>query len=156
VSRQNGDAERSPGRGTREDALVTVLVVDAANVVGSRPDGWWRDRAGAAARLLGRLATMPGAPVTGPDGGSVSFPEVVAVVEGKARDVPAPDGVRVVRAPGSGDDALVDVAVELVGRPVLVVTADRGLRNRLPAGTAVAGPGWLLVELDRIDCAPPA
>jgi hypothetical protein len=22
------------------------LVVDAANVVGSRPDGWWRDRAG--------------------------------------------------------------------------------------------------------------
>ena len=35
--------------------------------------------------------------------------EVVAVVEGQARDVPAPDGVRVVRAPGSGDDALVAV-----------------------------------------------
>ena len=135
---------------------MTVLVVDAANVVGSRPDGWWRDRAGAAARLLGRLATMPGAPMTGPDGAPVSFPEVVAVVEGQARGVPAPDGVRVVRAPGSGDDALVDVAVALAGTPLLVVTADRGLRYRLPAGTAVAGPGWLLAELDRIDCAPPA
>ena len=33
------------------------LVVDGANVVGSRPDGWWRDRAGAAARLAERIAT---------------------------------------------------------------------------------------------------
>ena len=135
---------------------MTVLVVDAANVVGSGPDGWWRDRAGAAARLLGRLARVPGAPVTGPDGAAVTFGEVIAVVEGRARDVPAPDGVRVVRAPGSGDDALVAVAVGLVGRAVLVVTADRGLRDRLPAGTAVAGPGWLLAELDTMDCAPPA
>jgi hypothetical protein len=136
---------------------VTVLIVDAANVVGSRPDGWWRDRAGAAARLLGRLARVPGATLTGPDGDSVTFADVIAVVEGRARDVPAPDGVGVVRAPGSGDDALVAaVAVDLAGRPVLVVTADRGLRDRLPAGTAVAGPGWLLAELDRIDCAPPA
>ena len=39
---------------------VTVLLVDVANVVGSRPDGWWRDRAGATARLLGRLAAVPG------------------------------------------------------------------------------------------------
>jgi hypothetical protein len=135
---------------------VTVLVVDAANVVGSRPDGWWRDRAGAAARLLGRLARVPGARLTGPDGEPVTFGEVIAVVEGQARDVPAPDGVHVVRAPGSGDDALVAVTVDLVGRPVLVVTADRGLRDRLPAGTAVAGPGWLLAELDEIGCAPPA
>jgi hypothetical protein len=33
-----------------------LLIVDAANVVGSVPDGWWRDRAGAAARLRDRLA----------------------------------------------------------------------------------------------------
>ena len=32
--------------------------------------------------------------------------------------------------------------------PVLMVTADRGLRARLPAGTAVTGPGWLLERLD--------
>jgi len=131
---------------------VTVLVVDAANVVGSRPDGWWRDRAGATERLLGRLRTLPGATLDGPDG-PLDCTGVVAVVEGRARDVPAPDGVRVVRATGSGDDALVEYVTQLTGdgRDVLVVTADRGLRARLPAGTPVAGPGWLLDRLDRFD-----
>jgi hypothetical protein len=128
---------------------VTVLVVDAANVVGSRPDGWWRDRAGATERLLGRLAALPGTVLAGPDG-PLHCTGVVAVVEGRARDVPAPDGVRVVRATGSGDDALAQFATEQ-GAGLLVVTADRGLRARLPAGTAVTGPGWLLGELDRID-----
>ena len=28
-----------------------TIVVDVANVMGSRPDGWWRDRPGAAVRL---------------------------------------------------------------------------------------------------------
>jgi hypothetical protein len=137
---------------------MTLLLVDAANVVGSRPDGWWRDRAGAAARLLARLATLPGRSLTGPDGGALSCDAVVAVLEGAARDVPAPDGVRVERAPGSGDDALAACAVRLTagGTPLLVVTADRGLRARLPAATPVAGPGWLLARLDEIGCAPPA
>ena len=45
-----------------------VLVVDAANVVGSRPDGWWRDRAGAAARLLGGLAGLRAVTVRSPAG----------------------------------------------------------------------------------------
>lgn len=39
---------------------MTVLLVDVANVVGSRPDGWWRDRAGATTRLLHRLAGLVG------------------------------------------------------------------------------------------------
>jgi hypothetical protein len=132
---------------------VTALIVDVANVMGSRPDGWWRDRTGAATRLLGRLAALPGVALTGPDGGSVTCTEVVGVVEGQARDVPAPDGVRVVRAPGSGDDALVECVEGLVAgnTPALVVTADRGLRDRLPDGVAVAGPGWLLARLDEID-----
>jgi hypothetical protein len=127
---------------------MTVLLVDAANVVGARPDGWWRDRAGATERLLGRLAVaIPG--LTAPDGGPVT--EVVAVVEGRARDARVPDGVRVVRAEGSGDDDVVACAAELAGTgtPLLVVTADRGLRSRLPAGATVAGPGWLLERLDR-------
>ena len=34
------------------------VVVDGANVVGSRPDGWWRDRPGAARRLAGRLVAL--------------------------------------------------------------------------------------------------
>ena len=37
---------------------AVLVVVDAANVVGSVPDGWWRDRAGATARLRDRLAAV--------------------------------------------------------------------------------------------------
>ncbi len=126
----------------------TVLLVDAANVVGARPDGWWRDRAGATTRLLSRLAGLPGRAVDGTVVG-----EVLAVVEGAARDVPAPGDVRLVRAAGSGDDALAAAAAELAaaGRAVLAVTADRGLRARLPEGTAVTGPGRLLDALDCTD-----
>jgi hypothetical protein len=124
---------------------VTVLLVDMANLLGVRPDGWWRDRAGATARLLARLAALSGREVPGPDGAPVTCEEVVAVVEGRARDVAEPVGVRLVRAPGSGDDALADCATRLAaeGRRVLVVTADRGLRDRLPPSVPVAGPGWL-------------
>ena len=128
---------------------MVVLLVDAANTVGSRPDGWWRDRAGATSRLLARLTALPGTSLPGDDGGEVAVTDVVAVVEGTAREVPAPDGVTVVRAAGSGDDALVAEAGRLVaaGADVLVVTADRGRRARLPAGVAVTGPGRLLAAL---------
>ena len=128
--------------------MATVLV-DAANTVGSRPDGWWRDRAGATSRLLAGLAGLAGAELPGDDGAPVQVDAVVAVVEGAAREVPAPEGVTVVRAPGSGDDALVAEAGRLLadGADVLVVTADRGLRARLPVTVAVAGPGRLLAAL---------
>jgi hypothetical protein len=135
---------------------VTVLLVDVANVVGARPDGWWRDRPAATGRLLVRLATLPGRSLTGPDGSPVDCTAVVAVVEGRARTATAPDGIDVVRATGSGDDALAARAAELAaeGVPVLAVTADRGLRERLPTGVLVTGPGWLLARLD--ETAPPA
>ncbi|MEU4221396.1 hypothetical protein [Actinoplanes sp. NPDC026623] len=118
---------------------VPLLVVDAANVVGSNPDGWWRDRAGANARLRDALLPVNAAGL--PDlPGPV---EVVLVVEGRARDIPAVDGVRLERATGSGDDAIVDlVAREGRGRRLVVVTADRGLRDRVTAlGAEVRGPG---------------
>jgi hypothetical protein len=124
---------------------VAVLLVDAANVVGARPDGWWRDRAGATSRLLRRLTPLAGTELPAPGGGRVGCEEVVAVVEGAARAVEAPDGVTLVRADGSGDDALAACATRLTaeGRELLVVTADRGLRARLPESAAVTGPGWL-------------
>ncbi|WP_026401082.1 NUDIX domain-containing protein [Actinomadura rifamycini] len=143
-----------------------VLVVDAANVVGARMGGrsgsvgrgehfgWWKDRAGANARLRDDLKALDGG-VTGVPDGLVPFdrcfPEVVLVVEGQARgvaDEPV-DGVRVTAAPGSGDDHIVDlVADPAPGTVHLVVTADRELRARCAAaGAAVTGPRWLLDRL---------
>lgn len=109
-----------------------MLVVDVANVVGSRPDGWWRDRAGATHRLLLGLA-------------AAGLGDVVAVVEGRARAAADVPGVTVVRATGSGDDEVVARARSHPG--AVVVTADRGLRRRLPDGTAVMGPTELLDRL---------
>ncbi|MGI5215214.1 hypothetical protein [Plantactinospora sp. CA-290183] len=115
-----------------------LLVVDAANVVGSRPDGWWRDRAGATRRLRDRLAPvsrsgLPGLPPP---------VDVVLVVEGAARDVPGSVEVRVVAAERSGDDAIVELLrAEPVDRIRVVVTADRELRSRVAAlGAEVRGP----------------
>ena len=121
------------------DRGIPLVVVDGANVVGSVPDGWWRDRAGAAIRLRDSLAAVPGAGL--PD---LPAPvEVTLVVEGKARDLPhGPPGVRIVRAAGSGDDAIADLVRETAPtRRTVVVTADRGLRDRVTAlGAEVRGP----------------
>jgi predicted ribonuclease YlaK len=127
-----------------------LIVVDAANVVGSRPDGWWRDRPGAARRLLENVAML---------GQKLPEPiEVVVVLEGAARramnDHPQFGELRVVLAEGSGDDAIVDVvraaAAEEPERSVTVVTADRGLRERVEAhGAESVGPSWLLDHLER-------
>ncbi|QES44420.1 MULTISPECIES: NTP pyrophosphohydrolase [Streptomyces] len=117
--------------------MHTLVVVDAANVVGSVPDGWWRDRRGAAERLRDSLVRyaeegLPGHP--GPL-------EVVLVVEGAARGVESVPGVRVESASGSGDDRIVEVAAAAAGRPCLVVTADRELRRRVgETGAECAGP----------------
>jgi hypothetical protein len=118
-----------------------VLLVDAANVMGSRPDGWWRDRPAAARALVTRIQSAVVA-------GRLE-PPVVVVLEGQARrGVPeASDGdVRVLHADGSGDDALVRLAGQ-TARPVLV-SADRGLAARMrAAGGKVVAPGWLLDRL---------
>ena len=98
---------------------MTVLIVDAANVVGSVPDGWWRYRR--ALRDLGE--------------------EIILVVEGAARGVASVPGVRMDEAPGSGDDRIVEPAVAHAGRGCVVVTADRELRERVRAyGAECAGP----------------
>lgn len=120
------------------------LVVDGANVVGSRPDGWWRDRAGAAQRLIERLGAIAGRRVE-LAGAPVLAAHVEVVVEGQAVAVPDPaldSLVHVVRAAGSGDDAIVERARSLAD--VLVVTSDRGLRERVARSTAVSTlHGWL-------------
>jgi hypothetical protein len=129
----------------------TVLVVDAANVVGSRPDGWWKDRPGAATRLLERLAALAAAgasvdPVgAGPLPVVRRWPRIVVVLEGEARAAADAPGLEVARATGSGDDEIVAQAARFGGSSVTVVTADRGLIERVTAlGAETTGPGRLL------------
>lgn len=165
-----GFAEQWPAL---RDALAPLtIIVDVANVMGSRPDGWWRDRAGAARRLCDELAALASRGVAEfPESARVPalrqwFPEIVAVLEGAAAAAMAPsttdsgapsaarsedrpaawsDGrLRAVRASGSGDDEIVRQTAQLAGHR-LVVTADRELRARcVTAGASVAGPRWLL------------
>jgi hypothetical protein len=155
-----------------------TIVVDVANVMGSRPDGWWRDRAGAAVRLHADITRLAGSgrailPDERGETGTerAGAPGFVMVLEGAAKAAAArlappesadadvrpvdadvrpvdadvrPGEVRVVQAAGSGDDAIVAVVRRLPGRRV-VVTADRGLRERcVAAGAEIRGPGWLL------------
>ena len=137
-------------RGALEEV---TLIVDGANVMGSRPDGWWRDRAGAMLRLHGELLALAARGVAelppGSGGAALDrwYPQLVLVVEGQARAAMErlqPDGaVRVVAAAGEGDDTIADLAARLPGRRI-VVTADAGLRRRcLAVGASVTGPRWL-------------
>lgn len=119
-----------------------LIIVDAANVVGSVPDGWWRDRAGAAQRLRDALAAA--GPAVLPDADADA--EIVLVVEGAARRVPAVPGVGVIAAEGSGDDAIVQLCRQNPGRDTVVVTADRVLRDRVTElGARVVGPRALRI-----------
>lgn len=120
---------------------VGILVIDAANVIGSRPTGWWRDRPGATQRFTERVrATVVAGRLE---------PPVTLVLEGQARagvDEAEVDGVEVVHAPGEGDDTI--TAIAEAHRGVIVVTADRGLAERVRAAKAeVVGPSWLLDQL---------
>jgi 8-oxo-dGTP pyrophosphatase MutT (NUDIX family) len=154
-----------PGFATTWPVLRTalrrlVLVVDVANVMGSRPDGWWRDRLGAARRLRSDLASLAGRQL--PDSAlpaevtrtplTAWWPRVVLVVEGAARPAATdpPPGIDVVAAPASGDDTIVAVVRDQDPDDlVLAVTADRELRARVLAeGAQVVGPSWLRRLLD--------
>jgi 8-oxo-dGTP diphosphatase len=135
-----------------------VVVIDAANVMGATPDGWWRDRAGAADRLVERVEGLAerGVPAAALDlSEDTWFPAFTVVVEGQARAARAAssdggDGmshVDVVRAAGPGDDAIVDEAASAVagGGTVTVVTSDRELAGRCEAvGARVCGARWLI------------
>ena len=120
-----------------------MLLVDAANVVGSRPTGWWKDRAGAAERFVEQVRASTNAErLTGP---------VIVVLEGQARrgvGEGVADGVEVVHAAGEGDDTLADIAAANPG-PLTLVTADRQLAERVRrSGVEVVSPTWLLDRLD--------
>ena len=131
--------------GVSREGSPPRLIVDVMNVVGSRPDGWWRDRRGAMARLVAALdayARVTGTPVT-------------AVLDGAPFAFDRADGPVEVRFAGHGrpnaaDDAIVDLLHERPERPATtVVTSDAGLAARVRTlGAAVAGAGAFRRELD--------
>ena len=121
-----------------------VLVVDGANVVGSRPDGWWRDRAGAARRLHEQLAVA-----------DLPYDDVVLVLEGAAKSGVAAGQDRdlvTIHALRDGDSAITSQARAATSRgdSVTVVTADRLLQAAVHSvGASTMSPSWLLDLLGR-------
>jgi hypothetical protein len=114
--------------------------------VGSRPNGWWRDRPAAARSLVERVRGAV-------EAGRLNEP-VIVVLEGQARrgvEEGESGGVTVLHASGSGDDQLVAVTSDARSEAteVTLVSADRALRLRVEAlGADAVGPSWLLALLD--------
>ena len=108
-----------------------TLIVDGMNVIGSVPDGWWRDRSGAMRRLLASLRAL------GED-------DVVLVLDGRPRDLGDTGGVRL-RFAAVADDAI----AALAGASDTVVTSDRRLAERVRArGADVIGAAAFRHRLD--------
>ena len=99
-------------------------LVDGNNVMGSRPDGWWRDRGAAMQRVVDELD----------DHARATGDEIEVVFDGRERDLQATH-VHVAFAPHA-DDAIAERAAP----GITVVTSDRELRERVrKAGAGVAG-----------------
>jgi predicted RNA-binding protein with PIN domain len=122
-------------------------VVDGMNVIGSRPDGWWRDRDAAARRLLARLQHAA----------TRSHDALTLVLDGRppaAMPEGVHDDVEVRYARRRGRDGADDRIVELVAADsdpasLRVVTSDRELTERVTAlGARTEGAGAFLRRLD--------
>lgn len=144
----------------------TVLLVDAASVIGARADESWRDRPDAASRLLEELGALRAATVPGLVGDSRVIGALAAVLEGAAGSAVDPGWVAVHRAErGTSGDVLVAVARRLLadGHDIVAVSADWGLRRRWESLSGEAevgsphtvGPRWLLELLDGTTPSPP-
>ncbi|MFL5370373.1 MAG: NYN domain-containing protein [Myxococcales bacterium] len=111
-------------------------LVDGMNVIGSRPDGWWRDRTAAMARLVSALAAL----------GEGAY----VVLDGRERDLAVdPGDVTVVWAPHA-DDVIAGL-VEEAREPSrwTVVTSDRELVDRVrAAGAQVTGSSGFRERLE--------
>jgi predicted RNA-binding protein with PIN domain len=121
-------------------------IVDGMNVIGSRPDGWWRDRRRAMAGLvadLDRWAAAERADVTVVFEQPLTPPLASAVIT--IANAPA-------AAPDSADDEIVRIVTRMVAaddQEIRVVTSDRRLTDRVTAAGASVVPATALrVELD--------
>jgi len=150
ISAEFGDVSSTRARSGAHHLRATRgprWIVDGNNVIGSRPDGWWRDRPAAARRLVHSLqawAARAGTPVA-------------VVLDGRPLpDLPegAHGGILVAYATRAGRDAADDRIVAEVERDadpgsLTVVTSDRALAERVRAlGARVQGASTITRELE--------
>lgn len=119
-------------------------VIDGNNVYGSRPDGWWNDRQGAARRFAQSVAEWC----------RTHDDDVVLVFDAPVHADTfqlAGGNLEIVESTRRGRDAADDEIVEVVARlegDTTVVTSDRKLRERLPDRSEFVGAGRFLALLD--------
>ena len=116
----------SAAQGVSPYRVFVRWIVDGMNVIGSRPDGWWKDRGGAMVTLVDRLdrwASVQGADVT------VVFerPPTTAITSSVIEVAHAPRA-----AANSADDEIVRL-IQADDRPreIRVVTSDKSLTDRV-------------------------
>jgi predicted RNA-binding protein with PIN domain len=128
--------------------VETTVVVDGNNVIGAVPDGWWRDRRGAARRLLARLQCLHAR--TGGD--------VILVLD--VADPALPEGdhggiaVRYARRRGrdAADDRIRELITELGDEGLEVVTSDRALAADVRPAARTVSARQFLARLDEAGC----
>ncbi len=114
-------------------------LIDGMNVIGSRPDGWWRDRRAAMERLVAELESLDG--------------EVAVVFDGEPFELEG-ERVEVVFASRPGRNAADDeIAARVASDPdpgdLTVVTSDAELERRVRTeGAYVEGAGAFRRRLD--------
>lgn len=128
--------------------VVERLIVDGMNVLGSRPDGWWRDRPAAMAALMARLDALAAA----------EGAEVTVIFDGRAhrRVEAAAKSATVDFAPGGPDAADREIVARLRADrdpgSIVVVTSDRRLGSAVKAaGAASISSGGLLRRLEAFE-----
>jgi predicted RNA-binding protein with PIN domain len=121
-------------------------VIDAMNVIGSRPDGWWRDREGAIERLIEQVDRWA-------EGGEE---RLTVMLERRPRGEVGSGRAEVAWASAGGADAadreiLARLPGWLAEGEVVVVTSDRDLRSKAQAaGAEVKSSRPFRVELDSL------
>jgi predicted RNA-binding protein with PIN domain len=101
-------------------------IVDGMNVIGCRPDGWWKDRDGAMVTLVDRLDRWA----------SAQGDTVTVVFERPPSTALTSTVIEIAHAPKAAANSADDEIVRLVQadiRPdaIRVVTSDRALTNRV-------------------------
>ena len=130
----------------RDGLVPLTVVVDAANVVGSRPDGWWRDRPGAIERLVGQLERWA------EDGEE----RITVMLEHEPRREIDAGRVEIAWAEAPGANAadreiLARLPAWLAADEVVLVTSDRDLAAKARAASAEVEPSRpFRAELDAL------